>query len=98
MEENHVIETGQRTETMQNEIKREKVRVIPIQYVDDFPNHPFQVREDEEMKRLVESVKEYGVLTPVVARKTAENCFELEKKPSYKREMAFKPFPANHTH
>ena len=78
MEENHVIETGQRTETNpQNEVKREKVRVIPIQYVDDFPNHPFQVREDEEMKRLVESVKEYGVLTPVVARKTAENRFEL---------------------
>ena len=78
MEENHVIETGQRTEsTPTNEVKREKVRVIPIQYVDDFPNHPFQVREDEEMKRLVESVKEYGVLTPVVARKTAENRFEL---------------------
>lgn len=78
MEENQAIETGQRTETtLTNEVKREKVRVIPIQYVDDFPNHPFQVREDEEMKRLVESVKEYGVLTPVVARKTAENRFEL---------------------
>ena len=78
MEENQAIETGQRTEsTPTNEVKREKVRVIPIQYVDDFPNHPFQVREDEEMKRLVESVKEYGVLTPVVARKTAENRFEL---------------------
>ena len=59
------------------EQRREKVRVIPIQYIDDFPDHPFQVREDEEMKRLVESVKEYGVLTPVVARKTAENRFEL---------------------
>lgn len=78
MEENQAIETGQRTESNPtNEVKREKVRVIPIQYVDDFPNHPFQVREDEEMKRLVESVKEYGVLTPVVARKTAENRFEL---------------------
>ena len=78
MEENQAIEIGQRTEsTPTNEVKREKVRVIPIQYVDDFPNHPFQVREDEEMKRLVESVKEYGVLTPVVARKTAENRFEL---------------------
>lgn len=60
-----------------NEMHREKVRVIPIRYIDDFPDHPFQVREDEEMNRLVESVKEYGVLTPVVARKTENNRFEL---------------------
>ena len=60
-----------------NEMHREKVRVIPIQYIDDFPDHPFQVREDEEMNRLVESVKEYGVLTPVVARRTENNRFEL---------------------
>ena len=52
------------------EQRREKVRVIPIQYIDDFPDHPFQVREDEEMNHLVESIKEYGVLTPVVARRT----------------------------
>ena len=60
-----------------NEMHREKVRVIPIRYIDDFPDHPFQVREDEEMNRLVESVKEYGVLTPVVARRTENNRFEL---------------------
>ena len=78
MEENQAIEMDRTAEVSQpNEVRREKVRVIPIQYVDDFPNHPFQVREDEEMNRLVESVKEYGVLTPVVARKTAENRFEL---------------------
>ena len=60
-----------------NEMHREKVRVIPIQYIDDFPDHPFQVREDEEMNHLVESVKEYGVLTPVVARRTENGRYEL---------------------
>ena len=59
------------------EQRREKVRVIPIQYIDDFPDHPFQVREDEEMNHLVESIKEYGVLTPVVARRTENGRYEL---------------------
>ena len=43
------------------EIKREKVRVIPIKYIDGFPNHPFQVKKDEEMEKLMESIKTYGV-------------------------------------
>ena len=72
MEEKQNVES-----TQQVDLRREKVRVIPIQYIDDFPDHPFQVREDEEMNRLVESIKEYGVLTPVVARKTENNRFEL---------------------
>lgn len=48
-----------------NEIKREKVRVIPIKYIDGFPNHPFQVKKDKEMEKLMESIKTYGVLTPM---------------------------------
>lgn len=39
----------------ENEMKREKVRVVPIKYIDDSPDHPFQVRDDEEMMSLVES-------------------------------------------
>ena len=72
MEEKQNVES-----TQQVDLRREKVRVIPIQYIDDFPDHPFQVREDEEMNRLVESIKEYGVLTPVVARRAENNRFEL---------------------
>ena len=43
-----------------NDAKREKVRVIPIQFFDDFPGHPFYVKMDEEMKVLMESIKEFG--------------------------------------
>ena len=52
----------------ENEMKREKVRVAPIKYIDDSPDHPFQVRDDEEMMSLVESIATFGVITPVIAR------------------------------
>ncbi len=58
------------------EIKREKVRVVPIHAIDDFPYHPFQVKNDEEMERLVRSIDMNGVLTPVIARKKGER-YEL---------------------
>ena len=41
---------------------------IPTQEINDFPNHPFHVRMDEEMERLVDSVKERGVLSPALVR------------------------------
>lgn len=59
------------------EVKREKVRVIPIQYFDDFPGHPFKVRLDEDMEALVESVMEFGILTPLLARKTEQERYEI---------------------
>ena len=43
-----------------NDAKREKVRVIPIQFFDDFPKHPFNVKMDADMEALVESIKEFG--------------------------------------
>lgn len=61
----------------ENEMKREKVRVVPIKYIDDSPDHPFQVRDDEEMMSLVESIATFGVITPVIARKTADERYEL---------------------
>ena len=42
------------------DVKREKVRVIPIQFFDDFPDNPFNIKMDQEMDALVESIKEYG--------------------------------------
>lgn len=63
--------------TTQSEIKREKVRVIPIRYIDDFPEHPFKVKDDEEMTKLIESVSLYGVMTPVVARIKEDGRYEL---------------------
>ena len=59
------------------DIKREKVRVIPIKYIDGFPNHPFQVKKDEEMEKLMESIKTYGVLTPIIVRKKEIERYEI---------------------
>jgi len=60
-----------------DEIKREKVRVIPLRYIDDFPNHPFLVKDDESMVQLVKSIEMNGVLNPVIARKKEGERYEL---------------------
>ena len=60
-----------------NEAKLSKIRDIPLSEIDDFPNHPFQVREDEDMFQLVESVKERGVITPATVRQKEDGRYEL---------------------
>ena len=60
-----------------SDAKREKVRVIPIQFFDDFPGHPFKVKMDEDMEALIASVKEFGILTPLLARKTEQERYEI---------------------
>lgn len=60
-----------------DEIKREKVRVIPINLIDDFPDHPFLVKNDESMEQLVHSIEDNGVLNPVIARKKEDERYEL---------------------
>lgn len=65
-------------ETEQDDgIKREKVRVVPLSAVKDFPNHPFQVKDDESMQELIHSIEVNGVLNPVIARKTEQGDYEL---------------------
>ena len=61
----------------QKEVKREKVRSIPLEYIDDFPEHPFKIQEDENMEKLIDSIRDYGVITPVVARKKEGERYEL---------------------
>ena len=51
---------------------KERVVIIPISAIDDFPDHPFQVRNDEEMERLVNSIINNGVLNPVIVRPNGE--------------------------
>jgi len=55
----------------------EKVRVIPFELIDDFPSHPFKVRIDDEMKKMIESVKEQGILVPALLRPKADGRYEL---------------------
>lgn len=57
--------------------KREKVRVIPLSAIDDAPDHPFGVRDDEEMAELVESISTFGVINPVIVRKGDGERYEL---------------------
>lgn len=60
-----------------DDIKREKIILVPLKYVDDFPDHPFQVKDDESMQQLIHSIKMNGVLNPVIARKKENGNYEL---------------------
>ena len=57
--------------------KREKVRVVDISNITDFPEHPFLVKDDEGMMQLVKSIEMNGVLNPVIARRIDEEHYEL---------------------
>ena len=65
------------TQEERDEAKLQKIRDIPLTEIDDFPNHPFQVREDEDMFQLVESIKERGVITPATVRQKEDGRYEL---------------------
>lgn len=60
-----------------DEAKLSKIRDIPLEEIDDFPDHPFQVRKDEDMFQLVESIKERGVITPATVRQKEDGRYEL---------------------
>jgi ParB family chromosome partitioning protein len=55
----------------------EQIAIVPLTEIDSFPSHPFQIRDDEEMNSLVESIEEYGVLTPAIVRKIDKGRYEL---------------------
>ena len=60
-----------------DDAKLSKIRDIPLELIDDFPDHPFKVRDDEDMIQLVESVKERGVITPATVRQKEDGRYEL---------------------
>ena len=62
-------------ERQQNKLPR--IHDIPLELIDDFPGHPFQVRMDEDMQQLVDSIKERGVLTPITLREKDDGRYEL---------------------
>ena len=65
------------TQEERDDAKLSKIRDIPLELIDDFPNHPFKVRDDEDMIQLVESVKERGVITPATVRQKEDGRYEL---------------------
>ena len=54
-----------------------KIFQIPLTEIDDFPDHPFKVKLDEDMDQLVESIKERGVITPITLRKKEDGRYEI---------------------
>ena len=65
------------TQEERDEAKLDKIRDIPLELIDDFPDHPFHVRDDEDMQQLVDSIKSRGVLTPAVLREKEDGRYEL---------------------
>ena len=60
-----------------DEAKLAKIRDIPLTEIDDFPNHPFKVRDDEDMVQLIDSIKERGVITPAMVRQKDNGRYEI---------------------
>ena len=65
------------TQAQRDEEQLSKIRDIPLELIDDFPDQPFKVRDDEDMMQLVESVKERGVITPATVRQKEDGRYEL---------------------
>lgn len=81
------------TQTERDEAKRSYVTDLPAAEISDFPNHPFKVRMDESMTELVGSVKERGVLSPVLVRPLSEGGYQMVAGHRRKRaaELAERP-------
>ena len=62
---------------MENHAKNEKVSLISISLVDDFPEHPFMVKDDESMEQLIHSIEMNGILNPIIARKKEDGRYEV---------------------
>ena len=73
------------TQEMRDDAKLARIHEIPLDEIDAFPEHPYKVKDDEDMMNLVESIRENGVLTPATVRK---------KKEGWRRGRAPLRFPA----
>ena len=78
------------TQEQRDEEKLSKIRDIPLTEIDDFPDHPFKVRDDEDMAQLIESIKERGVITPATVRQKEDGRYELAETSGT---LLFQPVP-----
>jgi len=74
------------TQEERDDAQREKVLDIPLSEIDSFPDHPFQVRMDESMQTMADSVKAFGIQTPAVVRQKEDGRYELVS--GHRRKMA----------
>lgn len=79
-------------DTERMETKLPHIYDIPLELIDDFPDHPFKVRDDEDMMQLVESVKERGIITPVTLRPKEDGRYEIVSGHRRKKACEFAGF------
>ena len=65
------------TQEMRDDAKLARIHEIPLDEIDEFPDHPYKVKDDEDMMNLMESIKENGVLTPTTVRKKEDGRYEM---------------------
>lgn len=65
------------TQEQRDEAKRDSVQDIPISQINDFPEHPFKVKQDEAMLEMAESVRQYGVLVPGLVRQLEDGSYQM---------------------
>lgn len=65
------------SEQERQDAKLEKIQILPLTKLHPFRNHPFQVRDDDEMDKMVDSIKEYGVMTPAIVRPRKDGGYEI---------------------
>ena len=75
------------TDESREDLKRERLMDIPVKDIRDFPNHPYHVKDDESMMELVESVKTYGLLQPILVRPLEDGTYEMVS--GHRRKRAF---------
>ena len=74
------------TQESRDDAQREKVLDIPLSEIEDFPDHPFQVKMDESMQAMADSVKAFGIQTPAIVRQKEDGRYELVS--GHRRKMA----------
>ena len=75
------------TDESREDLQKERLTEIPLSQIRDFPDHPYQVKDDENMMELVESVRTYGLLQPVLLRPLPDGTFEMVS--GHRRKRAF---------
>lgn len=76
------------SEQERQDAKLEKIQILPLTELHPFRNHPFQVRDDDEMDKMVDSVKEYGVMTPAIVRPRKDGgCSKAQSRLKYNRQV-----------
>lgn len=74
------------TQAERDEAQCEKVITIPTEQISDFPNHPFKVILDDNMREMVESIRQYGVLVPTLVRPNPDGGYQMIS--GHRRKMA----------